>query len=66
VRSVVVAIRVAVGDRDADEVGRRGEGAGQRAELVPVEPQRSRIADGGQGGLVEHVEVEVEPPRAGS
>jgi hypothetical protein len=41
--AIGVAVRIEVGDRDPEEVGRAGEWLDERDELVPVEPERLRV-----------------------
>ena len=63
-RAIGVAVRIEVSDRDSEEGGRGDERPDERDELIPVEPERLRVADGGQHAFVEHVEVEMQPRRA--
>jgi hypothetical protein len=55
-----VTIGIDVGDRDSQERGRCNQRLDKPEEVVPVEPERLRVGDGGQHGFVENVEVEVQ------
>ncbi len=62
--AIGVAVGIEVGDREPEEVGPNDERSNERDELVPVEPERLRVADGWQHACVEYVEIEMQPRRA--
>ena len=56
--AIGVAVRIEVGDRGSSEVRRGREWSDECDQLVPVQPERLWVTDGGQHCFIEDIEVE--------